>query len=998
MAKHDQPVFQGHHVIEQDAYGRSSLLQELKKKGLFDLHADRNLLNLPADRQLAFKLEVGPHNGGPLGQYSDGLSNELSYLQESPDGQAALANNRRAAERVAKQVDRLCDTLKVAMVNGDLLTNTPQGMTPEAANAKNMRLFEDLVGYEQTHTRQIDAVGKLKGSELRWPAALKSEATFTASVEAIERPGFKPVKGNAALGQQTLVDAVENAQAGGRLRLSEVGEASVDAIRVPRGQGGFIAPELLGSNLPAGARVMGAAGVAFVAYEFGTSGHKWVQLHSQGNQAGADSTAAHFVGSNLGGAMGGFVAGAGAGALTGSWTGPGVLVASIGGGVIGAYMGERWAEQKDLDRIYKQTDPVGRTWMQDPQGRWLRGAHQQQVQTSALAGEVEVRPVQTALGEDVLFRADYVATGRLERLLNHKAANASYELGLDKPPPPQSPFRLDASTEPLPARTPDETGRAFVRHPQSGQWQLEIAQVLDGRIPSMRHEAVSAERALELDQHARTVIAQNAANSPAAMASRYRVAYEQGRWSDFDPALPPAISNALERSDTLRASDGNTYTRLADDQWVSSGVIYNSTANLNLRDELELTWQSQRAGMQEMNTLADHAKANPQLQPEGVRGQLASLYAKNGIERSAAQLDAAVAAVERNHVRDEVLADFTLELMPDPRTRAPSADSAIASFSDGGGNRMLLKSTTTVDEIAQVQAHAAGRPETPLPDSPELRIATLSPQEREAHQQALREGNREGASAQEAQQAASVAAVNVHGPHADDTRAARSFAQTQPPLQRDVLPATPQARQTAATTSAHSPEPPTPQHNRPDATQRHTPEDQRPREPAVPTYPAAEAAKHSAPDPQPAQQAPVTPMQPGHPDHALYQQIREQVTALDARHGRSFDETSERMTASLLVLAKHNGLDRVDHVLLSNATAEKQAAHYVFVVQGEPGNPAHQRGAMPTAQAAQTSVEESMQKFEVVSQEQQQRTQAQQLEQQLKDTREQQGSQARAIG
>lgn len=839
------------------------------------------------------------------------------------------------------------------------------------------------------------------------PVLLSREFVDAMGVDSSRFPPAANLSASGTVVRADIGMAVQVAQDEVRLiHTSTVPEhAPTQRIRTPGTVVAEAAPGIVAAdgNAPhpggsPGLKAAGIAGAALLAYDFGTTGHKWVQLQFQGNQTAANSTAAHFVGRNVGGAMGGFIAGAGTGALTGSWTGPGALLVGLGGGVAGAYMGERWAEQKDLDRIYKQTDPVGRTWMQDPQRRWLRGAHQQQVQTSALAGEVEVRPVQTALGEDVLFRADYVATGRLERLLNHKAANASYELGLDKPPPPQNPFRLDASTEQLPARTPGETGRAFVRHPQSGQWQLEIAQVLDGRMPSTRHEAVSAERALELDQHARTVIAQNAANSPAAMASRYRVAYEQGRWSDFDPALPPAISNALERSDTLRASDGSTYTRLADDQWVSSGVIYNSTANLNLRDELELTWQSQRAGMQEMNTLADHAKATLKLEPEGVRGQLAALYATHGIHRSEAQLDAAVAAVERNHVRDEVLADFTLELMPDPRTRAPSADSAIASFSDGGGNRMLLKSTTTADEIAQVQAHTAGRPETPLPDSPELRIATLSPQEREAHQQVLREANREGASAQEAQQAASVAAVNVHGPRTDDTRAARSFPQTQPPLQRDVLPATPEARQTAATTSAHLPEPPTPQHNRPDATQRHTPEDQRPREPAVPTYPAAEAAKHSAPDPQPAQQAPVAPMQPGHPDHALYQQIRKQVTALDARHGRSFDETSERMTASLLVLAKHNGLDRVDHVLLSNATAEKQAAHYVFVVQGEPGNPAHQRGAMPTAQAAQTSVEESMQKFEVVSQEQQQRTQAQQLEQQLKDTREQQGSQARAIG
>jgi hypothetical protein len=141
----------------------------------------------------------------------------------------------------------------------------------------------------------------------------------------------------------------------------------------------------------------------------------------------------------------------------------------------------------------------------------------------------------------------------------------------------------------------------------------------------------------------------------------------------------------------------------------------------------------------------------------------------------------------------------------------------------------------------------------------------------------------------------------------------------------------------------------------------------------------------------------MTPLHASHPDHALYQQIREHVTALDAKHGRNFDETSERMAASLLVLAKGDGLDRVDHVLLSNATSEKDAAHYVFVVQGDPGNPAHQRAAMPTVQAAQTPVEDSMQQFHVVSQEQQQRVQAQQLDQQLQNERELQGSQARGI-
>ncbi|WP_123958174.1 XVIPCD domain-containing protein [Stenotrophomonas maltophilia] len=161
-----------------------------------------------------------------------------------------------------------------------------------------------------------------------------------------------------------------------------------------------------------------------------------------------------------------------------------------------------------------------------------------------------------------------------------------------------------------------------------------------------------------------------------------------------------------------------------------------------------------------------------------------------------------------------------------------------------------------------------------------------------------------------------------------------------------------------------------------------------------------------APSPEPAAPAPdeasapnlalQDPTQPGHPDHALYQQIREGVEALDAKHGRSFDEVSERMTASLLVLAKDNDLDRVDHVLVSNATREHPAGHTLFVVQGEPSNPAHQRAAMPTELAAQTSVEESLQQFDAVSREAHQRALANQMDQQLEDQRVQHDIQIRA--
>lgn len=102
---------------------------------------------------------------------------------------------------------------------------------------------------------------------------------------------------------------------------------------------------------------------------------------------------------------------------------------------------------------------------------------------------------------------------------------------------------------------------------------------------------------------------------------------------------------------------------------------------------------------------------------------------------------------------------------------------------------------------------------------------------------------------------------------------------------------------------------------------------------------------------------------PNHPEYGLNQQIRQGVAALDAQHGRPFDQTSERLTASLTVLAREQGLQQVDHVLVSNATAQHPAGHNVFVVQGDPANPAHLRAMMPTAVAVQTPVEQSMQKL-----------------------------------
>lgn len=127
---------------------------------------------------------------------------------------------------------------------------------------------------------------------------------------------------------------------------------------------------------------------------------------------------------------------------------------------------------------------------------------------------------------------------------------------------------------------------------------------------------------------------------------------------------------------------------------------------------------------------------------------------------------------------------------------------------------------------------------------------------------------------------------------------------------------------------------------------------------------------------------------PGHPEYQLMQQVREQVAALDAKQGRTFDEFSERMTASVTALARANNLERADHVVLSAATAEHGPGRNVFVVQGDLHDPAHRRAAMSTQEAVQTPVEQSLQRLEVASAHRQQalaQSQQQEVDQQARE-------------
>ncbi len=913
----DTPVFQGHHVIEQGAYARSPLLQALSEQQLFDLHSPRNLLNLPADQALAAKLNLSPHPGGPLGGYSDGLQLQLRRLQQSPDGQATLRGDRAAAERVAAKVGELTDTLKTGLVNGDLHSNTPQGMTREQANARIREFFGDIDGYRQTHATQIAEIGRMPGQEARWAGVTRSEGNVTATLDAIEQPGVKPVAGDPAVGRQSLGTAVAQANEAGRLPLSEPMEVRLRAtfpqempptlVRAPampeaRGplvEGGMV-PDADGprSGAPSSGRAMrvvGAAGVALMAYDFVNTGHRVLELRSQGNEAAAEAAETRFIGRNGGGLLAGVGAGFLYGAATGSWTGPGAVVSGAAGGVVGAYLGERWADQQQLEQIYTQTDTNNNEWTRDPtnpQGEWLRTAR---------------IPNTTGGFEESHHRA----VGRLADELNYRSANDSYSLGLANPPDPQDPFRLDASTATQP-RAPFETGRDYVRDAQTGQWQLELREIVDGRIPMTRHELVSSERATELERQSAMIVANNAANTPAVIAARYQVAYDQFGWNEFvsNEPVPGVIRNSAAQTHVLPASDGNTYTRGADGEWTTPGMLYGTNqASGNVREELNRTSQSQQAGLQELSEYAVIARANPTPTEYGLRNAVADAYAREGVVRSDADIDVATRAVAQDHARDGLgQSPYTLELQP---------DGSIATFVGRDDRRMETKSVTTPAEIEQARTEITTAPHA---------IERASENGRDVREQAQREANREGLSLDDSRLA-------VAAPVRMASAGRREEGSDEPDALRG------DRRQARAANGADS----------------------------VAMAASSTPSPLRLPDPRDSD----------NPDNRLYTQIERGVASIDTERGRTFDATSERLTMGAFYDSKVAGITSADHIAI-NETGKRQqdgsqiaAGTLLFVVQGqEPSDPAARRAVTDVAQAVERPVEQSLQKMDALTQQQ----------------------------
>ena len=92
------------------------------------------------------------------------------------------------------------------------------------------------------------------------------------------------------------------------------------------------------------------------------------------------------------------------------------------------------------------------------------------------------------------------------------------------------------------------------------------------------------------------------------------------------------------------------------------------------------------------------------------------------------------------------------------------------------------------------------------------------------------------------------------------------------------------------------------------------------------------------------------------------------------------------MAASAACLAKANGLSGIDHILLSEERGTVRKGENLFVVQGEPGDPAQRRAMMKTQDAIDTPVEQSVAQLQALNETQQRQAPAQAMEEPRRET------------
>ncbi|MEQ7417377.1 XVIPCD domain-containing protein [Xanthomonas campestris pv. campestris] len=338
---------------------------------------------------------------------------------------------------------------------------------------------------------------------------------------------------------------------------------------------------------PGTVRGLGVVGAAAAVYDLGGTARNTERLDAQGNSTAADAEVTRYATRNLG-TFGGAVLGSSVGAALGVESGPGLLVTGAVGGIVGAVGGDKLADVINDHRISRQQDAQGNTWrLENHQAgeRWARDVSTGEVDPAAVAfGEAGVPLYKT--------RTE-VATPEVADLLTFKASRTSIELALGSPPQNKDPYTQPANEH----DTRSLRESPWMHNANTQQWTRKVADGLIDRTMSTHTETASPQRAAQLDEASQQIIKQNAMHTPAAMAAHYKETYEQNGW-ERHAYMPAAVHDALKHPGRIVGSDGDLYERGKDGQWTHDGMLWDSQAKGNLKQELDGTYAAQTIGTQ----------------------------------------------------------------------------------------------------------------------------------------------------------------------------------------------------------------------------------------------------------------------------------------------------------------------------------------------------------------------------------------------------------------
>ncbi|MCE4313357.1 XVIPCD domain-containing protein [Xanthomonas hortorum] len=684
----NSPLFQGHHGIEQQTLGHSRLLKALADTGRFEMDAGLNLINMPNDKVLAHALGVSPHSGGPIRDYRLGLEDSLARLERSKDGRAALAGDPEALDRVAAKVHRLGDNVQVALINGDLRTNTGLGQTIDQARAQTKAFFQDPNGYDKLHAGQVDAHGQASQLNRQWGVVTQSEPRVLATLQHLQGSTQALTRGgNVDLQRHGLSQAIANAHQDGRVVMSErgilvveqtLGEEAAQNLRVPRGQRGEVAMQLLMGEASARGLTR-AGGLLATGADAVMTARTASALMEQGNTTAAQSEVQHAIARNAGGWAGGASTAAALGSSSGFV--PAALV--VGDAVLMSKAFDKAVDLKENRDIFHQTDRAGVDWQFNGRDWERQGAFDR-------APDGRDTPTQASVG------ASYVKSQELGAMANAKAA----EFALGKAPPPQDPFNL-------PAQPGDRTGldnQNWHRNPTTESWERQVKTGVTGGNDQGVYtpQTATPEQAQRLNQEALGRIENNIATGREAIAQAYLESHAAQRGQDYGVGVPAAVESARAKPDQVQGHDGQVYQRTAEGQWAGKDGV----AAGNLAVELELTNQMRQPSLERAQETLAAIEARPAPTPAQMEhNELLHRYRAAGIDLNAQEnnLQAVELATQRTKEAEGLTGPTMQQLKPNEQGQY-GYDSPIAHYQVGQDGVAHQVAVTTSDELRQAKA------------------------------------------------------------------------------------------------------------------------------------------------------------------------------------------------------------------------------------------------------------------------------------------------------